>query len=469
MRTKKQLIIDNFKSFKDCDKFYNFLPCKTLKNSVGVVEATFPTSSTNLKEASLNLADAGITEVGGLSYFKQYFPDENLSIHRLVVYSADKKVYINQMFDEDFDLYWLYEMQFDSAPISLAFKQNDSDSIILAGSDKMMVWKTDFSPYIIENAPIITSMCVNDNALFCTIKEPAFKIWYNTALNAEKVGSEDSKSGYISLVDELGYARKVIAFDENVYAFRDYGISKISINKSEISVNQVYQFNTKIYANTISACGNKIIFMTKEGMYSFNGVKVMKLDIDFSSYKFENYESAVASSLSDKYYLALRLNFNDNSKIECESGNFINNAMIIVNILDNSFEIVRGVDIKSFLPLKTELVEKMLVTFNSVYKDKIGQIEDSSKCFNNNLTKSYQTKSIVQSETNKLFTKLIVKSQINVVIKLKYDNNEINLTTYKTGINEFNFKICCKDIKFEIISELNHVEIEKMLLEYYEY
>ena len=41
-----------------------------------------------------------------------------------------------------------------------------------------------------------------------------------------------------------------------------------------------------------------------------NGAKVTKLDVDISNYNI-NCENAVASSLGNKYYLALKINFND--------------------------------------------------------------------------------------------------------------------------------------------------------------
>ena len=175
-----------------------------------------------------------------------------------------------------------------------------SDAIILSSKDEMKIWKTGFSPYTITNVPIITSMCMNEGVLFCAIKEPAFKIWYATNLDAETIGNIGSNSGYISLEDDLGYARKVITLNESVYVFRDYGITKINYYKSNISINQVYSSNTKIYTETVSLCGNVILFLTKDGLYSFNGVKVSKQEIDLSGLNL-NCNNAVASSLGNKY------------------------------------------------------------------------------------------------------------------------------------------------------------------------
>lgn len=475
MKNKKVVEIKNFDNFdKDANSvntqiFYNYKPAKELKNSLGVVNAKFPLNVTNTSEAELNISVKGINKVEGIAYFKQYFADSAYTSHRLIVYGDDKKVYINQLVEDTYDLFWLHELTFNSAPITLSFKKDDLDAIILASNDQMKIWRTGYSPYTIHNAPIITSMCMNEGVLFCTIKEPAFKVWYATDLDAENVGNISSTSGYISLEDDLGYARKIVTFDESVYVFRDYGISKINYVKKDIVVSQIYATNTKIYTNTVAICGNNILFMTKEGLYSFNGVKVSKVNLNvLDNIKIDNI-NAVASSLGEKYFLALKMDFNDGKQILCEQQDFINNALIVVDTHNFSFEIVRGVDIKSLLPLRTEMFEKMLVIFNSGNVNKIGEVKEISKYFEDNLPKYWLSDSVVDNTNTKLFTKLSVYADSNVKFKLLYDDKEISFTTYKSGVNEFMFKICCKDIKLEISSVNESAIVKKVSLDYYEY
>lgn len=475
MRQKKRVEINKFNNFDKtstsvfADRFYNYLPTGILNASSGVKTATFPKNMENLTEKELKLSANNITKVEGLAYFKQYFPKSQTTTHRLLVYADDKKVYINQMLDDMYDVFWLYELTFDTPPITLAFKKDDSDAIILASKSEMKIWKTGFSPYTISDVPVITSMCMNEGVLFCTINEPAFKIWYATDLDAENIGNINKNSGYISLEDDLGYARKVITYDENVYVFRDYGISKITYVKNEIVVSQVYSSNTKIFTNTVSICGNNVLFLTKEGVYTFNGVKVNKVDIYIKDLFVFNNDAAVASSLGNKYYLALRLDFKDENPVLCETTTYVNNALIILDTTNFSFEILRGVDVKSMLPIKTELFEKMLLTFNSAYIDKIGEITDVSACFDLPLPKLWCSGNFLNNANTKLITKLSVVADKDVKFKLKYDNKEITFTTYQEGLNQFIFKVCCKQVKLEISSVEPKAKVEKVILDYYEY
>lgn len=474
MKTKKRIAIENFANFKketnaSVEMFYNYQPTKILSNSCGIKEAAFPNSLTDPTEYTLNVSSANINKINGVTYFKQYFPRTGNTQHRILLYGDDKKEYINQLFCEDGDLYWLYSLTFNSAPVTLSFKQKGEDAIILTSKDKMVIWKTGYSPYTIQNVPIITSMCMNDGVLFCTIREPAFKIWYATNLDAENVGNIDSNSGYVSLEDDLGNARKIVCFNQDVYVFRDYGITKINYVKNKVSVSQVYQSNTKIFTETVSVCENAIMFMTVEGLYQFNGVKVARSSVDIGEMLPIANDNACASTLGDKYYLALRLNFNDGKQLLCETGEYVNNALIVVDLTDYSYQILRGVDIGALLPVRTQVFEKMLATFNSVHTSKVGEICPVSKCFDDALPKYWASNELFDMPITRLFTKLKVVADKNVKFNLKYGNKSTSFTTYTAGNNEFCFKICAENLKLEISSIEASAQVKKVVVEYYEY
>lgn len=471
MKHKKRLEITRFdyekKPDEICfDKFYNYAPTNKLKNSVGVKTAEFPFSYDDLSTYSLALPE-GVTKFQGLSLFKQYFPNLGKDVYRLLVYGDDKKIYLNQVLRYSSSLHWLYEMEFESAPITLAYKKQENDAIIISDGKQMKIWETNYTPYTVYNTPIITDMCMHEGVLFCCLKEPAFKIWYATDLNPEKVGDINSYSGYITLPEGLGNANRVITFDENIYVIREYGISKISYIQKSFTVSEVYASNAQIFANTACVCGNLFLFMTTDGLYTFNGARVTKNEINFLK-NMEINHNMTASSLASKYYLACKLDFEDGKQILCEENECVNNALVVIDVDDYSYEIVRGVDIKKLQPLKTDIFEKMLVVFNSHNADKIGEIVENSVCFNENLPKFWASQQIFASFETKIFTKLVVDADKDVEIKLIYDDKEITFTTYQSGINEFMFKLFGKQLKLEISSNSENANVNKVYVDYYD-
>lgn len=470
MKEKKRLEITRFVNTTDkneieLDKFYNFLPTEELKNSVGISVASFPYNYTSNTKYSLTLPE-GANCFDSVSVFKQHFGNSQ-DVYRLLVHADNKKIYLNQMLNGSNKLHWLYEMEFDNPPITLAYKKQDSDAIIITDGTTMKIWATNYSPYTVHDTPVITDMCMNEGVLYCCLKEPAFKIWYATDLNPEKVGDVGSYSGYITLADSLGDAKRIFTFDEDVYVIREYGISKISRIQKTFTVSEVYSSNTRILDKTACVCGNLILFMTDEGLYTFNGNRVEKNKLSFVD-MLEINDSICSQSLGSKYYLACKLNYDDNKQIMCETWDYKNNSLVVVDVDDFTYEIVRGVDIKNFHPIKTNILEKMLITFNTGNIDKIGEIVEKSVNFDENLPNFWLSKQIFASFGIKRFTRLVVDADENVDFKLIYDDKSITFTTYKSGINEFVFKIFGKELKLEISSKKSNVEVKKVYLDYYD-
>lgn len=476
MRQSKKIVIRGFNNFDDntsevyTKSFYNYYPQRRLNNSLGVAPATFPYEYDINEQYELDMTIMSDAKIKGVTFFKQYFPSDGATINRLLIYGDNKRLYVHQMSDADMAVYWLFGMEFNDPPVAITYKENDYDTMILASKDKMVVWKTNYSPYTITNVPIITSMCYGDDKiLYCTVVDPAFKVWYCYDISPENIGNISATSNYLSLDDELGYARRILNFDENIYVFRDYGITKITQINNKFTTNPVYSSSTQIFTNTISVCGNVILFMTRDGLYSFNGIKVTKCNIEISKMLSNLGDNAVASSLGDKYYLALRLDFRDGKQVLCEEGEYINNAILIVDIRDFSYQIIRGVDIGSLYALKTDMFEKMLLTFNSNYESKLGEIVDTSKCFDENLPKYWCSGLLTDSLNNKLFTKLSVVADSGVKFNFIHDDRVLSFTTYQDGYNEFCFKILAKCARLEISSEEESARVEEINLDYYEY
>ena len=477
---KKKLVVKDFSKKNLNENFdeeicscvtYNLnLKTKTLKRGLGINQLTVPTTfSANSEEILLNTEGLGLERINKVLYFKQYFSDSDVSRHRILVHGSDNKLYAHQMYTGGGNLLSAYQLEFESAPICLSYKLNGKDAIILSSPEKMVVWTTDLAPYTVQNVPIITSMCISNEVLFCTIKGEANKIWYCLTLNPELIGTSTETTKYLSLDDERGYARKVLTFKENLYAFRDYGITRINFySASEISTTQVYLSDSKIYADTVTSCGDVIMFMTRDGIYSFNGVTVKKENIGIEKYLTHDNTCAVGACLQDKWYLGLCLNFDDDKQILCENEEFVNNCLLVINLDDFSFEVMRGVDIKHMIPLKTDTLEKMLVTFNSGEKSKIGQIDESGKLFGNSTPKFYGSNPFYDKDLGQMVIRNIVANGsegLNINIKTNDGNHEF--VTKKTGTNRFQTIIPCETFNIEISADTEDVNLKYLEIEYY--
>ncbi len=474
MAMKKRIEIKEFNNYNSnksvkTEICYNFLNKDKLYQSFSTKTATFPYFKDQDLSYEIDISKRNLSAIKGITSFKQYFPNSKSTVYRILLYGDDKKVYINELYSGDDKIYNSYNIEFDEAPITLSYKKDDADAIILADKNKMLIWRTNFSPYTIPNVPVITSICMNDGVLFCTIKEPAFKVWYATDLDAENVGNISNNSGYISLNDDLGDAKKILAFDEDVYIFREYGISKINYLQKEITVSQVYTSNSRILENTVSVCGNLIVFMTFDGIYTFNGTRVSKTDINISNLLDGINQKATASSISHYYFLALRLKYDDNASTDLDNENYVNNSILVIDTFDLSFHIMRGIDVLQFHPFKTDTFEKLLVCCNTKNCNKL--LEITYDCSNTEkIYKRWQSAALTERDNNKLITNLTVTASKNVTFTFDYDtDHSISFVTYREGLNEFNFRFRCNQLKLQISSSVNKAVVDKVAVEYYDY
>ena len=163
--------------------------------------------------------------------------------------------------------------------------------------------------------------------------------------------------------------------------------------------------------------------MTKDGLYSFNGNVVSKLDVEIAKdvdVTFPN--NFAATCYHGKYFLACKIDFGDNEAIGCEGSTFVNNAVLIYDINSKQVEVMRGVDIKDFALIESDLVSKLICTFNGANNDKVGQFTLDGSIFGTSYKKKWTS---VSSDFGYKGKTKIVKS-VSLVAK---ENCQMTITS----------------------------------------
>lgn len=453
-----------------CVKVYNFNTEDNLTAGMGIQKLKIYTRE-NINSTVLDLDYESLNQeyFNKVMYFKQYFSSTNDTTHRLLFHGSDGNLYLYQMYCNANMLNWTYKLNFTTIPIVLEYKKDGLDTILISANDKLIVWAAGRTPYELENVPTITSMCIHNDILYCTIAGESDNIWFTPSLDPEKIGPESDVSEYITLRDEYGDCKRIINFKEHLYIFRDYGISKLNIYvKNTPTYNQIYVSDSKIFANTVINCGDFIVFMTREGIYRFSGADVTKICDLPSGFICGDNEYAVATNLQEKYYVALKLNFDDEQIIGCENNiEMKNNAIIQLDLNKKSYEIMRGVDIKDMLALKAGFEEKIIATFNSTHKEKIGEITKDGKVFDEVLPKIYSSNFVTQDCMQQIVIRnIIVDASAGVKVKIITEDGQYVFDTYCNGINNFQTIISCRKFKIEIESCESECYVNLVQLEY---
>lgn len=453
-----------------CVKIYNFKNCQgVLKNGMSIRNLMlYESNDLNSLHYEMDYSVLGLEYINKVMYFKQYFSNSNTTTHRLLIHGSDGKLYLFQLFANLLSPSWMYGLQFETIPAVLAYKKDNLDSILISANDKLVVWTTGKSPYELTDVPTITSMCVYNDVLYCTISGESDKIWYTSNLDPESVGVESDQTQYLTMTVEGGGGQKILLLNENIYVFCEYGIGRINTYaKKEPTYNQIYFSHSKICANTVVLCGDFVVFMTRDGLYRFNGSSVDRIDslqgLLIGSFN----DNAVATVLNDNYYLATKIDFEDN--FDEGNNSYVNNALIKLNLYDYSFEVMRGVDIKDMLSLKAGVEEKIVLTFNSDKQNLIGELVEDGRGlnFNDAMPCCYCTNYIVQDDAERVtIRKVVADVAKDMTIQIITENSTINLESYCDEVNEFQVIIPCNKFKIQVLSSTGNGYIKSIEIQY---
>ena len=300
-----------------------------LKPGIGISVPTIRYSANNTALRKSFNFPAGY-EVKGCWLFNAWHQDANLFFPLIVIYCSDDKMYYNYLYGSQTNMIEMQGLEFTEKPKVITYNLNGVDTLIaVSNADGMYTWTENDGVKKIDNAPKISSMCLHYERLFVTTKDNPRRIWFSDDLNPTNFNVSSQEGGFIDIIDDFGRSNKVISFNDYVYVFRDYNIARLTAfaEQEQFAIEQLYVGNGKIYSDTVALCGDKIMYLSSDGLYQFNGSSSNKINLGINNF-FKNVDNnfACAGYSDGCYYLACKINFND-EKVGCENkDNYKNNA-----------------------------------------------------------------------------------------------------------------------------------------------
>ncbi|MGN0961204.1 MAG: hypothetical protein ACI4PF_03280, partial [Christensenellales bacterium] len=389
----------NLMPINNCSMSYNFnFENGALRDGMGLKQLQFRCSELYTDQYKVLNPTPDSSFIKGCWFFTSWSTD--LNIHRpfVIFYTSKGGFYYNRIHSQDKNLEKMNGLEFTERPIVTSCKINGNDTLILVSEkDGMYTWRYPGIVQKIENAPKISSMCVHNDRLFVTTQGEKRTIMFSDNLDPTNFNVSIQEGGIIELADEFGKSNKVISFEGYVYIFRDFNIAKLTTyaDKNDFSVSQLYVSNGRIYESTVCVCGNKILYLSSDGIYVFNGTSATKFDLSINNlFKDMDNANALAGYSNGYYYLACTINYGDDKFIGNETNTDLvyNNALIKINVATGSFSILRGYDVRQ------------ISVVNDIYKSEvcilikentggysIGVLDDSGKIFNTPTTKLWKS------------------------------------------------------------------------------
>lgn len=254
----------------------------------------------------------------------------------------------------DGSIYALYDdgqtksvMTASGAAEFLPFKTSQTHSLLIFDDNGVHIWDGT-SVVAVEDSPRLWGAALYYERVFAADRQNGRLLRFSKELDPSEWQQSFDKGGFIEFDDNFGEITGVAPLDGSLYVFGKDKIARLEATASQdsFSVVKVYALHGDVVKNTAARCGDSVVFLTTDGIYSLAGDTTKKLtenlDRHFAVCGFEN-----ACCRDTEYFLACRLSFPDNRKILCETGDFCNNAVVRINLVDLSVGVYRGMDVSS--------------------------------------------------------------------------------------------------------------------------
>lgn len=381
------------KKANQCKLFYNFaVKDGVLQSGLGFKDFEAVASLDDLKNGHTFDIASKVDEICGIWLDRWFSQDLDKYVYQILMLDSANKLWAVPLVDEYDGYVWTGSDKMTSKPLfGCSYRINNDDAVLFFTKDGMLHMSTSADGFY-EDVPPIISCVVHYDKLFALTNENRNTLIYKTNLNLTQWTDEENE--VVEFLDDRGLFTKLVAFDDYVYLFRENGITKISIYtaKGSFAFTHLYTSPSKIYENSVVVCGEKVLFVARDGLYSFNGNTVSKIGEDFD-FIFKNCDNTncCAECLNGKYYFASRCDFADDQKVGCEQGDFVNNFLIEVDLVDFSYNILRGVDIRSLLAVDNGFMSKVCGCFYNQNKQHLAELTFDGKMFDEATVKLWQS------------------------------------------------------------------------------
>ncbi len=395
----------------------------------------------------------------GLIFYYEKFDEETES-------RKDKLIFIDKLFNCFYmDLYGdehkfqSLDLKFSSMPTVFCYNHYGEDSVIFCSkTDNMVLWDGENAPETIIDAPSIVSCVIHKERCFAIVENEPYTLWFSDDLDPTNWSVGLLDAGFIKMADGRGKLIKLVSFGGYLYIFRERGISRLTANGSQedFYLTNLFTSSGKILKDTITLCGDRIVFVATDGVYSFDGSTTSRI-LEKLGDLFVGSKDSFGCYFDGKYYLATKIDFFDTAYDDCE---LKNNMLFAYDVQSGEFEIYRGINIQSMTPLVTGEYNSLVILTDGDILCTTDTPDVFCSGFESGL---YHFENIKTAKTVRKISAFI-KNTDKVTLELVNERGETKSFELKTGTNDINCVFSGLAIGFRIFSK-NSAVISALSLE----
>lgn len=395
---------------------------------------------------------------GVITYYEKFDESTGNRLDKLIFIDKFYNVYYMNLYDEEHKFVSL-NLQFNSKPVTFCYNHYGEDCIIFCSkSDNMVLWDGVNSPEYIIDAPSIVSCAVHKERCFAVVENEPYTLWFSDDLDPTNWNVGLLDAGFIKMMDGRGKLLKVLSFGGYLYIFRERGISRLTASgaQEDFYLTHLFTSSGKILEDSITVCGDRIIFVATDGVYAFDGSTTNRI-LENLGDLFNKETTAIGSYFDGKYYLATKIKFFDDKYAD---SNYKNNLLFAFDVESGEFELYRGLDVQSMTPLVTGEFNSLVV----LTSDNLMCTTDSADTFYSGFMSGlYHFEDIKKPKTVRKIS-AFVKGTDKVEVVLYNEDGDTKSYILYAGTNDVNCVFSGRAIGFKVFSK-NYAVISGLTLE----
>lgn len=272
----------------------------------------------------------------------------------------------------------------------------------------------------VADTPCFVDLAVHNERVFGVLGSDRNQVWFSDEFDPLNWRVDSESAGYIQFADDGGRVLKLISFQNYLYIFRERSIYRLTAYtvQSEFVLKKVADAEV-IYKETISMEGDRIVFLTSNGLFSFDGYNVTPIAKELPELFYKEY--ACGSMFNGCYYLACRTDLAS----ELSPDFYFNNALIKYNFSTGQMSVLAPVDIHKMLVVKIGNISDLLFIFNVTNRNCIGTLQNKSEILDNVTKKIFKSaENLIDKEHLKTVRKISFTSKYPVMLIVCLDNKE---------------------------------------------
>lgn len=412
---------DRLSDVDEAIECYNFSTCcGGLTDSDGIQELTINGKTFNLPENVYPLK---------IYYYPYIEPVTLTKKDKLLTYASDGCMYLFEIY-ENKERQKLSGAAFTSPPTAVPYNYDDLDVLIISGEGEgTYILKKDIL-IPVPNSPNVSSLCVQSERLIIASPDGNSKLWFSDDFNPENWNVSLNEAGYVELYDNLCKIKRVVSFNGYAYVFKEYGIYRLYLTgaQSDFTATCVLKSGSYIYGDSVTVCGDFLVYMTDDGIYAFNGLSSKKISAEFDLF---------LQSGGDRCARGEYLNGNLYLLISAKIKGVVKTVLFKYDFYKKRSEVLVLKPFNSICKILTD--EGGIIALTAKNEKRFMKIGGKGTCFGENVEKYYKSGKLDFNilQKNKVLSKVKIYSEEEAEIELISEYG-IKTFTLKSGLNEIN-------------------------------